>query len=348
MSLEFGISQIVLLGVAALIFSGFLTWPVRRLALRIGAMDEPKIQRKMQKEPIPYLGGVSIALTVSVITYATVLASDSSASTFPLASYVLIPALFMAIMGLVDDVRGLPALPRLAMQSIAGVVVAFVLVSTDTMGVAFGNPVMNAGFTILWIVGICNAINFFDNIDGGAAGTVAVATLGITYISFSRQQELVSALAVVTLGATLGFLLWNKAPAKIYMGDAGALFLGVILAVLTIRLNPGIIPSWKSLAIPPILLAVPILDTCIAVLSRIKRGLSPFQGGTDHLSHRLVRKGLSKNIVVFFLWGLSAVFALLAISIFSWPDTFGTQLIFAALTLWTALFVWFWKIPSED
>ena len=293
MSLSLG--QFVILGVAAFAMSGLMTAPIRILAIRIGAMDAPNLERKTQTAPVPYLGGVSIALTVSIITYAAVIASDSTTTTFPLASYVLIPALFMALMGLVDDLKGLPPLPRLAMQTLAGVAVSLVLVSTDTMGVAFNNPVLDIGISILWIVGICNSINFFDNIDGGAAGTVVVATLGIAFIAYAREQELVAALAIVTGGATLGFLLWNKAPAKIYMGDAGALFLGVLLSVLTIRLNPGIAPNWKSLAIPPILLAVPILDTCIAVFSRIKRGISPFQGGKDHLSHRLVRKGLQRK-----------------------------------------------------
>jgi UDP-GlcNAc:undecaprenyl-phosphate GlcNAc-1-phosphate transferase len=311
-------------------------------------MDAPNLERKTQTAPVPYLGGVSIALTVSIITYAAVIASDSTTTTFPLASYVLIPALFMALMGLVDDLKGLPPLPRLAMQTLAGVAVSLVLVSTDTMGVAFNNPVLDIGISILWIVGICNSINFFDNIDGGAAGTVVVATLGIAFIAYSREQELVAALAIVTGGATLGFLLWNKAPAKIYMGDAGALFLGVLLSVLTIRLNPGITPNWKSLAIPPILLAVPILDTCIAVFSRIKRGISPFQGGKDHLSHRLVRKGLQRKSAAVSLWGLGAIFGCLAIAIYTWPQTAGTQLIIGTLILWIALFIWFWFIPSED
>jgi UDP-GlcNAc:undecaprenyl-phosphate GlcNAc-1-phosphate transferase len=152
----------------------------------------------------------------------------------------------------------------------------------------------------------------------------------------------------VTAGATLGFLLWNKAPAKIYMGDAGALFLGVLLSVLTIRLNPGIIPNWKSLAIPPILLAVPILDTCIAVFSRIKRGISPFQGGKDHLSHRLVRKGLQRRTAAITLWGLGAFFGGLAIAIYTWPANAGSQLIGLTFAIWILLFIWFWKIPSED
>jgi UDP-GlcNAc:undecaprenyl-phosphate GlcNAc-1-phosphate transferase len=328
--------------------SGLMTAPVRILAIRIGAMDAPNLERKTQTAPVPYLGGVSIALTVSIITYTAVIASNSTTTTFPLASYVLIPALFMALMGLVDDLKGLPPLPRLAMQTLAGVAVSLVLVSTDTMGVAFNNPVLDIGISILWIVGICNSINFFDNIDGGAAGTVVVATLGIAFIAYSRQQELVAALAIVTGGATLGFLLWNKAPAKIYMGDAGALFLGVLLSVLTIRLNPGLTPNWKSLAIPPILLAVPILDTCIAVFSRIKRGISPFQGGKDHLSHRLVRKGLQRKSAAVSLWGLGAIFGCLAIAIYTWPQSAGTQLIIGTLILWITLFIWFWSIPSED
>jgi len=346
--MSLSLAQFIILGVAAFAMSGLMTAPVRILAIRIGAMDAPNLERKTQTAPVPYLGGVSIALTVSIITYAAVIASNSTTTTFPLASYVLIPALFMALMGLVDDLKGLPPLPRLAMQTLAGVAVSLVLVSTDTMGVAFNNPVLDIGISILWIVGICNSINFFDNIDGGAAGTVVVATLGIAFIAYSREQELVAALAIVTGGATLGFLLWNKAPAKIYMGDAGALFLGVLLSVLTIRLNPGITPNWKSLAIPPILLAVPILDTCIAVFSRIKRGISPFQGGKDHLSHRLVRKGLQRKSAAVSLWGLGAIFGCLAIAIYTWPQTAGTQLIIGTLILWIVLFIWFWSIPSED
>lgn len=340
--------QIAILGISAFVLSGCLTFPIRKFAIFIGALDKPNSSRKMQTEPVPYLGGVSIALSVSIIILSGVLFTSDRTKNFFLALVVLIPAIFMSLLGLVDDLRGLRPLPRLITQTFAGFIVASVLVVTDTMGVAFNNPALDIGISVLWIVGICNSINFFDNIDGGASGTVAVASLGITFIAFTRQQELISALAIVTAGATLGFLLWNKAPAKIYMGDAGALFLGVLLSVLTIRLNPGIAPNWKSLTIPPILLAIPILDTCIAVFSRVKRGISPFQGGTDHLSHRLVRTGMQRKTAAISLWGLGVVFGLLAISIYTWPDTLGTQLIAAALAFWIYLFARFWKIPSED
>jgi UDP-N-acetylmuramyl pentapeptide phosphotransferase/UDP-N-acetylglucosamine-1-phosphate transferase len=113
---------------------------------------------------------------------------------------------------------------------------------------------------------------------------------------------LVSALAIVTAGATAGFLIWNRHPAKIYMGDAGSLFLGIIVSVLTIRLSPGVVPSYKSLAIPLFLMATPILDTTVAVVSRLYRGISPFQGGRDHLSHRLMRqRSQSSNNRLYFV-----------------------------------------------
>jgi UDP-GlcNAc:undecaprenyl-phosphate GlcNAc-1-phosphate transferase len=151
----------------------------------------------------------------------------------------------------------------------------------------------------------------------------------------------------VTAGATAGFLIWNRHPAKIYMGDAGSLFLGIIISVLTIRLSPGVVPTYKSLTIPLFLMATPILDTTVAVVSRIARGISPFQGGRDHLSHRLMRKGLNRRITAFVLWGLAAVYGAIALGIYIWPDTWGTQLIILGAAMWLAKLVFFLRIPSE-
>ena len=346
--MSFSAGQFALLGLIAFALTGLLTWPVRLLAIRIGAMDKPNLERKTQKEPVPYLGGASIAIAVTALAYAGVLASDFTTTNFPLASYVLIPALVMGTMGLIDDLRGLPALPRLIVQTAIAIAVSLVLINTNTVGVAFDDSIINRGLTIFWIVGICNSINFFDNLDGGAAGTVAVVTLGIFYIAYNQGQESVSALAITTAGATLGFLIWNKQPAKIYMGDAGALFLGVVISVLTIRVNPGIQPSWKSLALMPILLAVPILDTTVAVTSRIYRRLSPLTGGKDHLSHRLVRKGLTQKTAAIALWAGSALFALLAIGIYNSPTSLGTSLIYLAAAIWAIALICFLRIPSED
>lgn len=340
--------QYILLGLAAFAMSGLLTWPFRKLAIAVGAMDRPNLERKTQKEPVPYLGGVSIAITILVITYASIAAKLPTVEKFTLASQVLIPATLLGLMGLVDDLKGLAALPRLVLQTMAAIVMSLILINTDTMGFAFGNTTVDTVVSILWIVGICNSINFFDNLDGGAAGTVAAATIGIFFIAFAQGQELVSALAILTAGATLGFLMWNKSPAKIYMGDAGALFLGIILSALTIRMNPGLDPNWKSLAIPVILLAVPILDTTVAVISRIYRGLTPFNGGKDHLSHRLVRIGFTHRIAAFILWGASGICAVSAYLIYTFPNELGSGLILGCAITWVTALIFFLRIPSGD
>jgi UDP-GlcNAc:undecaprenyl-phosphate GlcNAc-1-phosphate transferase len=339
--MEFSVLQFIALGALTFVFVGAITPLMRKLALRIGAVDAPNLARKVQKEPVPYLGGVAIAIGVVGASYGSLLAVDFSMETFLLASFVLVPAIAISAMGLLDDLRGLKPWPRLIAQTVTGIIVAVIL------GVAFNNTFLNYAISVLWIVGVCNSINFFDNLDGGAAGTVAVISVFLFLIAYDRQQVLVSALAIVTAGATAGFLMWNRAPAKIYMGDAGALFLGIIISVLTIRLSPGVVPQVKSFAIPLALMAVPILDTTVAVSSRIYRGISPFQGGSDHLSHRLVRVGLTRRLTAFTLWGLAAFYGALALAIYLWPDTAGYQLMAIGAAAWLFKLVYFLRIPSE-
>jgi UDP-GlcNAc:undecaprenyl-phosphate/decaprenyl-phosphate GlcNAc-1-phosphate transferase len=357
-------TQFAILGVAAFALTGLLTWPVRALAIRLGAMDAPNMARKTQAEPVPYLGGVAIALGISIITLGAVFvgaenfAGENNDQLKDLALTVLLPALVLGAMGLFDDLRSLSPWPRLIAQTVIGTVVAFVIVENGTIGTPFGGgdlaadsgngSWLNTLVTIVWIVGICNSINFFDNLDGAASGAVAIAALGVFFIAFDRGQELVSALSIVTAGATIGFLMWNKSPAKIYMGDAGALFLGIIISVATIRLNPGIIPTWQSLAIPVMLLAVPLLDTCVAVFSRLARGLSPLTGGKDHLSHRLVRGGLTRRVAAISLWSDSGVCAVMAIGVYQFADSFGSLLIAGFAGLWLLALVLFLRTPSQD
>jgi UDP-GlcNAc:undecaprenyl-phosphate GlcNAc-1-phosphate transferase len=346
-------TQFVILGVAAFALTGLLTWPVRALAIRLGAMDAPNMARKTQAEPVPYLGGVAIALGITITTLAAVYVggnknAENAGQLKDLALTFLLPALLLGAMGLIDDLRSLSPWPRLIAQSVVGTVVAIVIVNSGTTGTPFGTSTINTAVTIFWIVGICNSINFFDNLDGAASGAVAIAALGVFFIGFDRGQELVSALSIVTAGATIGFLMWNKSPAKIYMGDAGALFLGIIISVATIRLNPGIEPTWKSLTIPAILLAVPLLDTCVAVFSRLARGVSPLTGGKDHLSHRLVRAGLTRPIAAIALWAASGVCALVAIGIYRYSDSFGSVLIYVFVAGWLSALVLFLRTPSHD
>jgi UDP-GlcNAc:undecaprenyl-phosphate GlcNAc-1-phosphate transferase len=235
----------------------------------------------------------------------------------------------------------------LVTQTVIGSTVAFVIVENGTIGTPFGDSNLNTAVSIIWIVGICNSVNFFDNLDGAASGAVAIAALGVFFVSFDRGQELVSALSVVTAGATIGFLMWNKSPAKIYMGDAGALFLGIIISVATIRLNPGITPTWQSLAIPVMLLAVPLLDTCVAVFSRLARGLSPLTGGKDHLSHRLVRAGLSRRVAAVTLWSASGVSALFALGTYQYAEKLGSALTGLFAGTWVLGLILFLRTRSE-
>ena len=357
-------AQFAILGISAFALTGLLTWPVRALAIRLGAMDAPNLARKTQTEPVPYLGGVAIALGISIITLGAVFvgadnfAGENNDQLKDLALTVLLPALVLGAMGLFDDLRSLSPWPRLVTQTVIGTVVAFVIVENGTIGTAFGGGDLGADagngswlntlVTIVWIVGICNSINFFDNLDGAASGAVAIAALGVFAIAFDRGQELVSALSIVTAGATIGFLLWNKSPAKIYMGDAGALFLGIIISVATIRLNPGITPTWHSLAIPVMLLAVPLLDTCVAVFSRLARGLSPLTGGKDHLSHRLVRGGLTRPQAAISLWSASGVCALFALAVYFYAESFATLLIASFAVVWVMALALFLRTPSHD
>ena len=345
--MSYSIPQFALLGFLTFALVGFITPQIRKVAIRFDAVDAPTLARKSQKEPIPYLGGVAIAIGVIAASYGSMLAVDFSWQTIKLASTVLVPAIAISAMGLWDDLKGLQPWPRLIAQTVTGIGVSFILIATDTSGVAFGNTFLNYAITTLWIVGVCNSINFFDNHDGGAAGTVAVITFFLFFIAYDRQQILVSALAIVTAGATAGFLIWNRHPAKIYMGDAGSLFLGIIISVLTIRLSPGVVPAYKSLAIPVLLMAVPILDTTVAVISRLYRGISPFQGGRDHLSHRLMRIGFQRKSTAISLWALAAFYGGLALALYTWPDTRGDAIMVIAAMTWLAKLIAFLRIPSE-
>jgi len=344
----FSLTQFLILGLATFLFVGGLTPVMRKIAIKIGAVDRPNLDRKTQKEPVPYLGGVAIAIGITVASFGALLYSDFSTETFNRALSVLLPAILISAMGLYDDLKGLEPWPRLVAQTIAGIAVAIYLIQNDSLGQAFSNQALNYLVTIIWIVGICNSINFFDNLDGGASGTVAIISIFLFAIAFNQGQFLVSALAVVTAGATLGFLIWNKTPAKIYMGDAGALFLGIIIAVLTIRLDPEVGPQSRALAIPLLLMAVPILDTTTVVISRLSRGISPFTGGRDHLSHRLMRKGLGRKTTAYVLWAMAAAFGSVAFFACCVETSLALPAIYAAGAIWLLSLVTFLRIPATD
>jgi UDP-GlcNAc:undecaprenyl-phosphate GlcNAc-1-phosphate transferase len=336
-------TEYFLLFVISYLFVGVLTPIMRKIAIATDVVDRPNSSHKSHKKAVPYLGGVGIIIGVITVSYSASLFSQITSSTFWLATSVLGPAFLLGLIGLWDDIKNLPPLPRFIAQTFAGVFTASILIITDNIGNPTGSSIFDSILTVVWIVGICNSINFFDNLDGGAAGTVAISSIALTYLALSGDQYLIAALSVVTAGATLGFLVWNKSPAKIYMGDAGALFLGVLLATLTVRFEPNSQTQIGSYLTPLLLLAIPILDTTIAVFSRIRRHVSPFQGGQDHISHRLVRFGFSRKTSAILLWSLSGIFSAIAIAISIAVEMYINYLIIVAGVIWAGLFVLFFR-----
>jgi UDP-GlcNAc:undecaprenyl-phosphate/decaprenyl-phosphate GlcNAc-1-phosphate transferase len=338
-------TQYLILFVSTFILVGALTPLMRRVALKTNFVDQPNAAHKSHAEPIPYLGGVAIILGVLLITYGALFTQENMKENIWTATSLFGPALILGIVGLIDDRRALPPLPRFIAQSAAGIFTAVLIIATDTVGNPSGNSLIDAFISIVWIVGICNSINFFDNLDGGATGAVAATSLGLFLITYNNGQFLISASAITLFAAMLGFLIWNKSPAKIYMGDAGALFLGTVIAVLTIRLDPDVQSKSISFAVPLLLLAIPILDTSVAVVSRLRRKKSIFEGGHDHLSHRLMRKGFTKRQSAYALWSLAGIFAAIATTIAT-KQTDTTFLVGLSALFWLGLFVTF--LRSED
>jgi UDP-GlcNAc:undecaprenyl-phosphate GlcNAc-1-phosphate transferase len=326
---------------------GLLTPVMRKVAISKQILDTPTSSHKSHTQAVPYLGGVAILIGVVLVSYTALIFNGLTRNDFWLATSVLAPAVAMGLVGLWDDIKNLPPLPRFIGQSIAGLVVAVLLVISKNVANPTGSTYIDVLITVIWVVGICNSINFFDNLDGGAAGTVAISAIFLTYLSLSNGQSFIAALAVVVAGGTLGFLIWNRTPARIYMGDAGALFLGVLLATLAIRLNPDTQTLFASFATPILLLAVPILDTCIAVFSRLRRGISPFQGGKDHLSHRLIRLGISRKIAAISLWMLSIFFGLLAVAISSVGKQNEEYFVALSCLIWLLLFIGFFRTADQ-
>jgi UDP-GlcNAc:undecaprenyl-phosphate GlcNAc-1-phosphate transferase len=345
--LEPSLGQYLALLVMSLISVGILTPALRKLAIKLDITDKPISIHKTHTSAVPYLGGIAIMIGIVVVIVAALITAGRS-DDVAFALSLLIPAVCLGIVGLIDDLKNLTPSFRFIVQSIAGIfTAAFVLTSTS-----IGNPTnsifLDALISVVWIVGITNAINFYDNLDGGAAGAVAVAGLGLFIVAATNGQFFIAATSIVLLGAMLGFLIWNRSPARIYMGDAGALFLGFIVSVLSLRLDPDVDNKMLSFSIPLLLLALPIMDTAVVVISRLKRGVSPFQGGRDHLSHRILFQGISKRKTAYLLWTLSALFTISAIFV---SMKIFDNLIFLGLNLflWMTLFAFFLRgFPQES
>jgi UDP-GlcNAc:undecaprenyl-phosphate GlcNAc-1-phosphate transferase len=334
--------QYIVVFVSALLICGTLTPIMKILAIKFSIVDTPSQTHKTHIGPVPYLGGVAIIVTVWIVTLCGSLIIQINRSSSEILFSILAPATFIGLIGLWDDVKNLRPFPRFVAQSVGGVFTASLIVSTNTIGSPTGNNALDFLITVFWIVGITNAVNFFDNLDGGASGAVAISSLGLFALAVTSGQFYVATLSLVLAGSAFGFLFWNRNPAQIYMGDAGALFLGMLLATLLVRFDPNPINIYAGFAIPIMIMAIPILDTSVAVISRIQRKKSPFEGGQDHLSHRLLRRNLGRKRTAVTLWSLTTLFVALSLILSNSPFQLEGAVLLGTFLLWICLFLWFY------
>jgi UDP-GlcNAc:undecaprenyl-phosphate GlcNAc-1-phosphate transferase len=302
-------TQILLIFITALTFSILATPLARRLALHVGVVDTPSA-RKIHGAPVPLLGGAAI---YAGFMLALLFLGDR----FYIRELVgtLLGATLVSLFGLADDHWGLHAYLKLGGQLLAGII----LILGGTQVYLFPNhPWLNWAITLLWVVGLTNALNLLDNMDGLSGGvTTVAATFLLLLAAMGRPpQVLVGAMAAALIGACIGFLRYNLNPATIFMGDTGALFLGFLLAALSIKLRfPSNVP-WITWLVPVCVLALPIFDTSLVFFSRLRRGKNPLTTpGKDHLSHRLVALGLTRREAVLTCYLIGGACGLVAIYI---------------------------------
>ena len=324
--------------VLSLILVGFaLSLPTTawliRAGRRAGTLDSAGAHghHKTELRDVPNIGGIAIAVAIVLPlviglaaawlipepTWRSVVPAVADQlprlrTSTPLAVALVVSVLVLHVMGVVDDRRSLPALPKLAVQLLIAIVmtVFFEVRLLEALG-----PVPSVILTVLWIGAITNALNFMDNMDGLAGGVSAIAGLLFMTAALVNHQWFIAATLALLVGACVGFLVFNVPPARIFMGDGGSLVLGFLLAVLTARTtfyNPeqtdyALGTAWYGVFMPVIVLAIPLYDFTTVTLIRLKQGRSPFVGDQQHFSHRLVQRGLSRRGAVLVIWGATAV-----------------------------------------
>ena len=279
---------------------------VRRVALRLGITDQPNA-RKIHVNPIPLLGGVAIygAFIAALLLFGNRYRLSELIS-------ILVGASLMSFLGVWDDRRSLSPILKLVGQFLA----ASILVVSGVYVGTFPWEALNIALTLIWVVAVTNAMNLVDNMDGLSGGIGAVAAIFFLLLAAMNDQYLVGALSAALVGACLGFLVYNFNPASIFMGDAGALFLGFILSAVAIKLRfpEGVqIVTWM---VPVLILGLPLFDTALVIISRLRRGYNPLTTpGKDHISHRLVALDYTRREAVLICYLICAGLGIIALFI---------------------------------
>ena len=310
--MKFNLIQYVILIIVVSMTAFVITPLFRNIARRLKILDYPG-GRKLQANPVAYLGGLAIITPITFGSFLLVFSSLSIDLKQQLFLGLIIPAFAIAFIGLLDDIYQLKPWPRFISQSAVGVITSFMLDLSGAGVELFDNQLLNSMATIIWVVTIINAVNFIDNMDGLATSISIVVSLALFVLSYLNGQYLVAALSLAIFSSCLGFLFWNKRPASIYLGDAGALYLGFLLAAISIRIDLENDSTPIRVLVLILILAIPVIDTTQVVISRLIKGKSPFQGGRDHISHLLLNRGFSQKAALFTLISAQIFFATCAI-----------------------------------
>ena len=298
------------------------------LANKVGAVDEPKDERRINKVTMPRLGGLAViaGFFVSIVYLLIVMVMENKINLYE-ESYNIkllgfgLGALIIGVTCFIDDVKGVPALGKLIAQVAAAVLVVKAGIRIDTLDIPFFNianasPMFYAGLTVCWIVGITNAMNLIDGLDGLSTGISLIACLSLLIIFSLNGSPLISIVLITALGGALcGFLPYNFNPAKTFIGDTGSNFLGYCLSIISIL---GIAKTYTAIVIvaPLMVLALPIFDTLSSIVRRVISGKSLkaiIQPDANHLHHKMLKKGFTQKQAVLIMYGLSATFGMFAI-----------------------------------
>jgi UDP-GlcNAc:undecaprenyl-phosphate GlcNAc-1-phosphate transferase len=284
----------------------------RGIARRTKLLDYPG-GRKLQASPVAYLGGLAVASPITLGSLLIVFTSISSDVKNQFFLGLILPSLVITLIGFLDDLYQLPPWPRFIAQSGVGIITSLMLSLSDGGVQLFDNPWINGFLTSLWVVTIINALNFMDNMDGLATTLSIIISLSLFILSYLNGQYLVAALCMAVVAACIGFLFWNRRPASIYLGDAGALYLGFLLASISIRVDVNSDAEIIRVLVPLLIFAIPVIDITQVIINRMFKGKSPFEGGRDHLSHLLLNKGLSESKVLALITTSALILALIGV-----------------------------------
>lgn len=300
-----------LLAFAVALASALIVTPVaRKVAIRFEVLDSPS-DRKIHADPVPYLGGVAIVFAFAVaMVGGAVLKNVLTESSFLEIAAIIGGGVLLSLMGLWDDLRVVPGWIKVPLELGLGTLLYFTGVRAELFQIM---PV-DLIITVAWVIGITNAVNYMDNMDGLTAGVSAIAAIYFAVLAGLSGQFLVASLSAALAGCAIGFLWHNRPPARIFMGDAGSLFIGFLLAGLGLELRFDNI-ARVTFFVPVAILAVPILDALMVSLSRVLRGLSPIHPGRDHISHRLVKTGIPSRAALGLIYFASAACAWIGVVI---------------------------------